>query len=266
MYTVIWNRNRFLKTLFACSATASFLLWLIYLLLAQANFGLPVECFFAAQICVVLLTAPYLAAYTCHTSFLKACSAELSAGTNASLLSLSPISFGWQLLRMLLVSQVPLLYWILLSAAGAFFIMDASFAKVLQMSFILAVYSVSAAAVGVWAAQVFQAPIFGAECATLLWCVLIGGAFLLNPLGRYVDNLQPFLLPVLHLNPIIAVCCIFEGLDIFRNPLIYELTPVPSYIFMYPKPWYLVGVWQLVIGSCCFLGAWRICVSRGNPD
>ena len=130
------------------------------------------------------------------------------------------------------------------------------------MFVILAVYSASAAAVGVWGAQVFRDALFSAECATLLWCALIGGAFLLNPLKRYVDDLQPFIPPVLHLNPLIVVCCIFEGLDIFRNPLLYELTPVPSYVFYYPKPWYLVGIWQIVMGGCCFLGAWQISRSR----
>lgn len=262
MDTVVWDRNRFLKTLFACVATASFLLWAIYQLLVQADLGLPIECFFMAQICVVLLIAPYLAAYVVHTGFLKARSELLSIDSTASLLRLSPVSAGWQLLRTLLISQVPLLCWVFLSTGIAFFITNTSFTQIFQMFIILGVYSVSAAAVGACGAQVFRDAIFGAEFAALLWCVLIGGAFLLNPLGRYVNNLQPFTSPVLHLNPIIAVCCIFEGLDIFRNPLLYELTPVPSYIFMYPKPWYLVGIWQLVIGSCCFLGAWWIGISR----
>ena len=257
MNTAIWDRNRFLKTLIPCIATASFLLWAIYQLLMQAKLGLPIECFFMAEVCVVLLVAPYLAAYAIHTGFLSARSDSASA---VALLRLSPISSGWRLLRMLLMSQVPLLCWVFLSSAIAFFTTNTPFTNILQMFIILGVYSVSAAAVGIWGAQVFKDALFGAECAYLLWCVLIGGAFLLIPLDRYVGNIQPFISPVLHLNPIIAVCYIFE-MDLFRTPLIYELVPIGSFDYA-NAPWYFVGFWQLLIGICCFLGAWQICRSR----
>ena len=46
---------------------ASCLSWVIYLLLARAKLGSPTECFALAQVCVVLLAAPYLAAYTSRT-------------------------------------------------------------------------------------------------------------------------------------------------------------------------------------------------------
>ncbi len=261
MSPVIWDRNRFLKTLIACIATASFLLWAIYQLLTQAKLGLPIECFFMAQVCVVFLVAPYLAAYAIHTGFLSARSDSLSAVSAASLLRLSPISSGWQLLRMLLISQVPLLCWVFLSTAIAFFVTSPPFTKILQIFIILGIYSVSAAAVGIWGAQVFKDPLFGTECAYLLWCVLIGGAFILIPLDRYVGNIQPFISPVLHLNPLIAICYIFE-MDLFRTPLIYELVPIGSFDYA-NAPWYFVGFWQLLIGVCCFLGVWQICRSRG---
>jgi hypothetical protein len=256
MDTITWDRNRFLKTLYACIVTASFLLWAIYQLLMQAKLGLPVECFFMAQVCVVLLIAPYLAAYVIHTGFLSTHSGSLSVSSAASLLGLSPISSGWQLLRSLLISQVPLLCWAFLSTAIAFFVTNTPFTKILQMFIILAVYSVSAAAVGVWGAQVFKDALFGAECAYLLWCVLIGGAFLLVPVDRYIGNIQPIIPLALHINPLVAVCYIF-GMDPFHTPLLYDLTPIPSYLYAY-TPWYIVGFWQLLIGSCCFLGAWRI--------
>lgn len=216
----------------------------------QAKLGLPIECFFMAQVFVVFLVAPYLAARTVHDDFLST--------SIDSQFTLSPISSGQRLLKLLLISQIPMLCWVFLSTGAALFATRIPFMKASQMFLILGIYSVSAAAVGIWGAQVFRDALFSAEFATVLWCVLIGGAFLLNPLKRYVDDLQPFIPPVLHLNPIIVVCCIFEGMDLFRNPLLYELTPVPSYFFVYPKPWYLVGVWQMVIGGCCFLGAWQI--------
>ena len=256
MDTITSDGNRFLKILVACVAIASFLLWAIYLLLVQAKLGSPIDCFFMAQVCVVLLAAPYLAAYVVHNSFLSTHSGSLSASSAVSLLGLSPISSGWSLLRMLLISQVPLLCWVLLSTAIAFFVTNTPFAKILQMFIILAVYSVSAASVGAWGARVFKDALFGAECAYLLWCVLIGGAFLLVPVDRYIDNIQPSIPVVLHLNPLVAVCYIFR-IDPFHTPLIYDLTPIPSYLYTY-APWYIVGFWQLLIGGCCFLGTWRM--------
>ena len=259
----MWNRNYFLKTLSTCFIIASFLLWIIYQLLMRMKLGLPAECLFMAQVCVVLLIAPYLAAYTVHTGFSRTRFSTYAVPSTASLLTLSPLSFGRWLLKQLVMSQVPLLCWLFLSTFVVLFVTNATFTNALQMLMVLGVYSLSAGAVGMLGAQLFRDALFGAEFATLLWCVLIGGVFLLNPLKRYVDNLQPFIPPVLHLNPLVAVCGIFEGLDIFRNPVLYELTPVTSYDYRYPKPWYLVGIWQLVIGGCCFLGAWRMCGSRG---
>ena len=254
MDTTLSDRNRFLRTLITWCVIASFLLYLIYRVLMQAKLGLPIECFFMAQVFVVLLVAPYLAARAVRCDF-------LNTGFDAQY-ALASISSGQRLLRLLLISQIPVLCWVFLSTGAALFVTHIPFVKALQMFVILGIYSLSAGAVGVWGAQVFRDTLFSAEFATLLWCVLMGGAFLLNPLQRYVDDLQPFIPPVLHLNPLIVVCCIFEGFDIFRNPLLYELTPVPSYVFFYPKPWYLVGIWQIVIGGCCFLGAWQISRSR----
>ena len=250
------NRNDFLKTLVTWLIIPSFLLLPIYQLLTRAKLGLPIECLFMAQVFIVLFVSPYLAARAIRSGFLST-----GATSTSSLLTLSSFPSGGWLLRLLVLSQVPLLCWAFLSTGVALFVMDVPFVKALQVFVILGIYSLSAGAVGMCSAQVFRDAFFGAEFAIFLWCVLIGSAFLLNPLGRYVNDLQPFIPPVLHLNPLIAVCCIF-GSDLFRNPLLYELTPVPSYIYVYPKPWYLVGVWQIVIGACCFLGAWQIGRSR----
>ncbi len=254
MDTTLSDRNHFLRTFITWCVISSFLLYLLYRVLIQAKLGLPIECFFMAQVFVVLLVAPYLAARAVRCDL-------LNTGFDAQY-ALASLSSGHRLLRLLLISQIPMLCWVFLSIGTALFVTRIPVAKALQMFVILGIYSLSAAAVGVWGTQVFRDALFSAEFATLLWCVLIGGAFLLNPLQRYVDDLQPFIPPILHLNPLIVVCCIFEGFDIFRNPLLYELTPVPSYVFYYPKPWYLVGVWQIVIGGCCFLGAWQISRSR----
>ena len=250
MDVTLGNRNRFLKTLATWLVIASFLVCLIYQLLVQAKLGLPIECYFMAQIFVVLLVSPYLAARAVRCDL-------LSTGFDAQF-TLSSISSGQRLLKLLLISQIPMLCWVFLSTGVVLFVPGVPFVKAFQMFVILGIYSFSAAAVGMSGAQIFRDALFGAEFATLLWCILIGGAFLLTPLERYVNNLQPFIPPVLHLNPLIVVCGIFEGMDIFRIPLLYELTPVTSYDYRYPNPWYLVGIWQIVIGGCCFVGAWQI--------
>ncbi|RKU23678.1 hypothetical protein C6499_18005 [Candidatus Poribacteria bacterium] len=237
-------------------------MWVIYQLLIQKKLGLPAECLFISQICVVLLTAPYLAAYTVHTSLLSTRFNANTAPATVGLLTLSPLSSGRYLLRQLVMSQVPVFGWVLLSTAVVLFVTNVPFTKAFQMLMILGIYSISAGAVGMWGSQVFKDVLFGAELATLLWCILIGSAFLINPFKRYIDDFQPVIPLVLHLNPLIVVCCLFEGFDIFRNPALYDLTPVTSYAYMFPKPWYLVGVWQLVIGGCCFLGTWQMCRSR----
>ncbi|MXV74193.1 hypothetical protein F4Z99_07935 [Candidatus Poribacteria bacterium] len=259
---IINNRNYLIKSLSVCSI-ASFLLWIIYQLLMRIKLGLPIECFFMAQVCVVLLIAPYLAAYAVHTGFSGTRFNAYTLPSTARLLTLSPISSEQWLLRQLVMSQVLVLGWAFLSTFVALFATNLPLTTALQMVLILGIYSLSAGAVGMWGAHIFRDALFGAEFATLLWCVLMSGAFLLNPLERYVNNLQPFISPILHLNPLIAVCGIFEGMDIFRKPVLYELTPVTSYDYRYPNPWYLTGVWHLVIGGFSFLGAWRMCKHRG---
>ena len=255
------NRNHILKVFLTC-VIASFLLWVIYCLLRHLELGGPAECYFMAQVCVVLLTATYLAAYGVHTGVFRARFNTSVASSTAQLFTLSPISTGRWLLRQLVLSQVPVLCWIFISTGVALFITDLQFTAALEIFAILAIYSLAAGAVGMLCGQVFRDTLFGTECATLLWCVLIAGALLLNPLKRYVDDPQPFIPLVLHLNPLIVVNGIFEGLDIFRKPVLYELTPVTWYNYQYPNPWYLVGVWHLVIGGCCFLGTWWMCRFR----
>lgn len=240
------------KTLLVCTLIASFLLWAIYQLLTQAKLGLPAERFSIAQVLVVLAAAPYLAAY--------AICPESQAVSFTQLLTLSPVSSTRYLLARLVMSQVPILCWVFLSTGFTCFVTDIPPTKALQMLTVLGLYSLSAGAVGMWGAQVFRDALFGAECAYLLWCALSGSMFLLAPVDRYMDNIQTMIPPVLHLNPLIVVCYIFET-DLLRTPLLYELTPIPSYIFAYP-PWYLVGFWQLLIGGCCFLGTWRMAQSH----
>lgn len=252
MNAVIEAKRYNKKITFVCIGIASFVQWLTYQLLTQAKFGSSAVCFALAQTFVVLLVAPYLAALSARS--------ENRSIPSAQLLSLTPISFSKPLLMRLVISQIPLLCWIFFSIGLALFVTDLSIGKALKMLVVLGLYSFSAGAVGMWCARIFRDAIFGTECAYFLWGILIGSAFLLKPLGRYIDP-QPFIQPVLHLNPLIAVCNIFDGMDIFRTPLLYERTPITSYDFSYPS-WYIIGFWQFLIAGCCFLVTWLICRIR----
>lgn len=243
-------RNVSLKSLATWLVIASALLWILYPLLLGAKLGLPVECFFMGQICVVLCLSPYLAGRAVQNV-----SGNISTDTR---LTRTPVFSGKRLLKLLLISQLPIFLWVSLSTGAALLLTPIPSIKAFQMLATLAMYTLSAGAVGIAATRICKDALFGAECATLLWCLLIGGVFLLNPIKRYVDDLQPFIPPALHLNPLIVACSIFEDLDIFRRPALYERTPVPSYIFVYPNPWYLVGLWQLLLGGGCLWGTWQI--------
>lgn len=244
MNTMIGGKLYQKRAFFVCIGIASFLQWLIYQLLAHAKLGSSAECFALAQTFVVFLVAPYLAAISVQS--------KNRGGSSPQLLSLSPIPFGKSLLMQLIISQTSLLCWIFLSTIFALFASDMSIGKVVKMLVVLGLFSFSAGAVGMCSAWVLRDAIFGTEYTYFLLCVLIGSVFLLMPFGRYVDNLQPIIQPVLHLNPLIAVCNIFDGMDIFRTPLLYERTPITSYDFSYPS-WYVIAFWQLLIGACCFL-------------
>ena len=238
-----------IKIIFLSNCIASLLLWLTFQLLGHANLGSSSECFALAQVFVVLLVAPYLAASRTDT--------DNRTPKSAQMLLPNPIPSANPLLKRLTVSQIPLLCWVLLSTTFSFFTTEISIGKVLAMLIVLTLYSFSAGAVGMWGARVFKDVIFGTEFTCFIWVVLIGSAFMLKPLARYIENPQPMFQPILHLNPLIAVCNIFDGMDIFRNPLFYALTPLTDYVYAYP-PWYVSCFWQLVLGSVCFLWTWGL--------
>lgn len=246
---IVYEADRIkLKIIFLSIGIASLLQWLTFQLLIHANLGSSAECFALGQGFVVLLVAPYLAASSTNI--------ENRTLISTQMLLLSSIPSANPLLKRLIISQIPLLCWVLLSTSFSFFTTDISIGKVLPMLVVLTLYSFSAGAIGMWGVRVFKDVIFGTEFAYFLWSILIGSAFILKPLARYVENVQQIIQPVLHLNPLIAVCNIFDGWDIFRNPVFYMLTPLTDYVYSYP-PWYVNCFWQLVLGGGCFLWTWR---------
>ena len=238
------------KSLFIVIVVASFLQWLLYQLLLSAKIGLDTECFAIAQILVVLLSAPYLTAISFRQEPRHA-----DAGV---MLVLTSASVGKSILRNLIISLLPIGVWILLSSGFAAIVIGMPIVKALNMIVVLTLFSITVGTVGMCGARAFRDILFGTVFTYLIVGMLIGSAFLIKPLERSVNNLQPVFEPILHLNPVIAVCTIFDGLDVLRNPLFYELTPITSHDYTYPA-WYKNIFWQLVIGVCSLLWIWWMC-------
>ena len=233
-----------------CICIASFLQWIIFQLLIIGKLGSKGECYAIAQTFVVLIIAPYLGAITIRNQ---------SSSFFASRLSLLiPKSVRNLLVGGLFFSQIPLLIWIFLSTTYSFIYTESSLIKLILMMIVLCVYGFSSGVMGIFGARIFRDSIFGAEWTYFVLSVLIGSPFLLMPIDRYMQSIQHFIQPILHLNPIIAICHIYDGMDIFRTPLLYEITPITSYDFSYP-PWFIICFWFIVIGCSCFLWTWQIC-------
>ena len=240
------------KDVFICAVVLSFLQWLIYQLLFSVKLGSSVDCFAMGQILVVLLSAPYLAACIFRTM-----SRYVDTET---MLGMSSDFIGSRIVRCLFIRLFPILCWILLSSGFAAFAIGMAFADVLNMFVVLVLFSFTAGALGMCGGRIFKDNIFGTVYSYSILAILIGSAFIIKPLDRYIEDLQPTFGLILHLNPVIAVCTIFDGLDILRNPLFYELTPITSQVYSYPT-WYMNVFWQLVIGVCSFLWTWWMCRS-----
>lgn len=233
-----------------CICIASFLQWIIFQLLIIGKLGSKGECYAIAQTFIVLIIAPYLSAITIRTQY--------TSFLTSKLFLIAPISVRNLLFRGLFVSQIPLLIWVLLSTTFSFFYTESTLIKLILMMIVLCVYCFTSGALGMFGASIFRDSIFGSEWTYLILSVFIGSPILLMSLDRYLQSIQHFIQPILHLNPIIAICHIYDGMDIFRTPLLYELTPITSYDFSYP-PWYIICFWFMVIGSSCFLWTWQIC-------
>ena len=240
------------KIYFICFCSTSFLLYITYRLLTLAKLGSSTVGFALALTMVVLLVAPYLAALSVNL--------DKRSIFHSHILLLSPTHIGRSLLVRLVLSQVPLICWIVVSTGFAIFFTSMPLIKAFKILVLLGIYSITSGAISMFWTYAFKDVFFGTVSTYFISGMFIGSAFLLMPIERYVDNLQPVIQPVLHLNPLIAVCNIFDGFDIFRIPLLYKITPITFYDYSYPS-WYVSIFWQLIIGICCFLWTWKMCRS-----
>ncbi len=247
---LIREQWKFSKVSFAIIAQGVLVL-VISQLLFRAKLGRHTDLIFISEALLILIAAPYLACSRLSQYYTPRRSREV--------LQLSRIHPRWIWVSIILGSQI--YTFCFLGLITVVFIVltpsisDITHLDVVQLHLVFGIYVIVAASVGGLWWRVLQHEVFATEATYLGWCLLIGGVFLLTPLDRYVDNLQPLIPPFLHLNPLIAVCHLLE-LDVFRTPHLYELTPIPSYIVVYP-PWYIICSWQILIGSCCAALAWR---------
>ena len=231
----------------------SVLLLTICQLLFLAKLGQFIDLIFLSEALLVLIVAPYLACSGLNKHF--------APFLSTNLLQLSRINLRWIWMSVILGSQIytfcllgiaTLVLTILIPLIND----DIARLQVVQLHLVFGIYIlVAASAGGLWW-RVFRHEILATEATYLGWILLIGGVFLLSPLDRYVENLEPIIPPFLHLNPLSAVCHLLK-LDVFRTPHLYELTPIPSYRVVYPS-WHIVCAWQILIGICCVvLARWN---------
>lgn len=221
------------------------LLLVICQLLIRAKLGQFTNLIFLAEAILILIVSPCLACSTLNNFH----NLRLSEG----LLLLSPVPSRTILVRLLFRSQIYSLCFL----GVTILVFTASTSELLRykvillhLAYIVFIFVGASIAALFW--HVFRHTLFAVELTYLVWILLIGGVFLLSPIDRYLENLQPVIPPFLHINPLIAVCHLLE-IDIFRTPALYELTPIPSYLFVYPA-WYQVCGWHVLIGfGCCVL-------------
>ena len=241
---VIRHQWKFSRICFALILQSALLLIMCQLLFL-AKLGRYTDLIFLSEALLVLIVSPYLACSGLNKHLVPFLS---GAG-----LKLSRVRPRWIWLSVIVGSQIYIFCFLGL-ATLVFTILIPSISKithfeVLQLHLIFGVYVIVAASVsGLWW-QVFRHKIFATEVTYLGWILLIGGVFLLAPLDRYLENLEPIIPPFLHLNPLMAVCHLLE-IDVFRTPHLYELTPIPSYRVVYPS-WHVVCAWQMLVGICC---------------
>ena len=241
---VIHEQWKFSRICFALVGQGVLLLVICQLLL-RAKLGQYTDLIFLSETLIVLIIPPYLACSGLNKHFTPFLSTNFS--------HLSRIRPRWIWLSIILGSQIYtfcfltltfIVFMILIPSIGAI-----SRFQVVQLHLVFGIYIIVSASVGGLWWRVFRHEIFATEVTYLGWIFLIGGVFLLSPLDRYLENLEPIIPPFLHLNPLMAVRHLL-AIDVFRTPHFYELTPIPSYRVVYP-PWHIVCTWQILIGICC---------------
>ena len=237
---------------FICAALLSLLLFAVYQLLSYAELTHSLGTLFLSEILLVLIISPY---FSC-----RALAQQYGDASSDRFLALSRICPRDTLGVTAVSGQLPLVSFVVLSASVIVLVnkssADVSFTKLLSYHVVLLSTVFSSALIGMLGWRIFRHEIHAVQFAYATSLLMIGGVFLLSPLNRYMGTLQVFdrfsIIPIfLLINPLMTVCQLLE-IDIFRTPHLYELTPLPSYLFFFPK-WYFVCGFQVLVGLCCLL-------------
>jgi hypothetical protein len=248
-----WTMRRILITI----TILGLLLLAVNQLLSHLRLTHSLGTIFLSEIFLVLIVSP------CFSS--RALANQFREATSDKLLVLSRIRPGSTLGAIAISSQVPLVCFAVLSASAFVLVNesshDVSYATLFSYHLVLLATVFSSAFIGMLGWRIFCHEIHAVQFAYAASLLMIGGVFLLSPLNRYIGTLliadQFSIIPVfLFMNPLIAVCQLLE-IDIFRAPHLYELTPLPSYLFVYPK-WYAVCGFQVLVGLCCLFMVSRL--------
>ena len=230
----------------------SVLLLITCQLLFRAKLGQYADLIFLSEALITLIIPPYLASSGLNKHF-----APLQSTGYLQLSRMHPrrvalnIVFGSQIYTVGFLGFASVIFTILIPS-----ISDINYLQVIQLQTVLGIYIIVASLAGGLWWSVFRHETLATEATYLGWILLIGGVFLLAPLDRYLENLEPIIPPFLYFNPLMAVCHLLK-IDVFRTPHLYELTPIPSYRVVYPS-WHVVCFWQILIGICCVaLARWN---------
>lgn len=253
--------QRRMKRILITVAILCLLLLVVNQLLSHAKLTDSLGTMLLSEVFLVLIVSPYLSC--------RALANQFSELTSDKLLILSRIRSEGTLGATALSSQVPLICFVVLSVS--IFVLfnkssgDLSYAKLLSYHLVLLATVFSSAFIGMLGWRFFCHEIYAVQFAYAVSLLMIGGVFILSPLNRYMGTLLIFdrfsVIPVfLFINPLIAVCQLLE-IDIFRAPHLYELTPLPSYLFVYPK-WYAICGLQVLVGLCCLFMVSRLGIAK----
>ncbi|MDE0041134.1 MAG: hypothetical protein OXT74_03810 [Candidatus Poribacteria bacterium] len=248
-----WGMRRILVT----AIILGLLLFTVNQFLSHAKLTDSLGTVFLSEILLILIVSPYLSC--------RALADQFSEVKSDKLLVLSRMRPEVALGATAVSSQVLLIFFVVLSAS-AFVLVNkssggVSYAKLLSYHVVLLATVFSSTLVGMLGWRIFRHEIYAVLFTFAASLLMIGGVFLLSPLNRYMGTLMVFdrfsiIPPFLLINPLIAVCQLLE-IDIFRAPHLYELTPIPSYLFFYPK-WYSVCGLQVLVGLCCLFVVSRL--------
>ena len=253
-----WTLQRFLLSVVALAL----LLLIINQLLSHVGLRNSLDTMFLSQVLLVLIVSPYFSS--------RALANQFNFTSSDELVTLSPIRSTPTLGPIVARSQVILMFFLAVSTLAMVLFngssRDVPFPKLLSYYGVLLATVFSSSLIGVLGWRFFCNEIHAVQFAYAASLLMIGGVFILSLPNRYLGTLTVLgrfsVIPVfLYINPLVAVCQILD-IDIFRVPHLYELTPLPSYVYFYPK-WYAVCGFQVVLGLCCLLLVSRLGFVKG---